>query len=68
MISDGVVEYCDVQPPQEVLMFFKKRRDNQITSLELLSIAYGIYYGICYVIRPHFLVDCRSYDFRREDS
>ena len=67
-ISDGVVEYCDVQPPQEVLMFFKKRRDNQITSLELLSIAYGIYCGTRCVIRPHVLVACRGYDFRREDS
>ena len=39
--SDGNVTYCDVEPPAEVLSFFQRRRDNQIMSLELLSIAYG---------------------------
>ena len=39
--SDGNVTYCDVEPPAEVLSFFRRRRDNQIMSLELLSIAYG---------------------------
>ena len=40
--SDGVKAFCDEEPPREVLTFFKKRGGNQIMSLELLSIAYGI--------------------------
>ena len=34
--------YCDAEPSKEVMKFFRERRDNQIMSLELLSIAYGI--------------------------
>ncbi len=38
---DGKCAYCDYEPPQKVMNMFKSRRDRQITSLEILSIALG---------------------------
>ena len=40
---DGMVSYCDMQPSEKIMCSFKKRGDNQITSLEILSIALGEY-------------------------
>ena len=34
--------YCDIKPPEVILNAFMCRGDNQITSLEILSIALGI--------------------------
>ena len=38
---DGRFKYCDLEPPAEVMGSFKIRGDNQIMSLEILSIALG---------------------------
>ena len=38
---DGRIEYADEEPSKEVMRQFKRRGDNQIASLELLSIAFG---------------------------
>ena len=38
---DGKTLFCDLAPDQAVLDCFRKRKDNQIMSLELLSIALG---------------------------
>ena len=38
---DGQAAYCDEEPSEKVLSCFRSRGDNQIMSLELLSIAYG---------------------------
>ena len=34
--------YCDMEPPESLMKFFRKRGDKQITSLEILAIALGI--------------------------
>ena len=39
--------FCDEEPPAELMRLFKRRRDNQIMSLELLSIAYGTLFAKC---------------------
>lgn len=39
---DGQAAYCDEEPSAKVMSCFRRRGDNQIMSLELLSIAYGI--------------------------
>ena len=41
LVVDGRIEYADVEPSKEVMRQFKRRGDNQIASLELLSIAFG---------------------------
>ena len=46
MIKDGRTSFCDMAPSDELMNSFKRRGDNQIMSLEILSIALGI------VIRP----------------
>jgi len=46
MIKDGRTSFCDMAPSDELMKSFKRRGDNQIMSLEILSIALGI------VIRP----------------
>ncbi len=38
---DGARSYCDMQPDKELMQCFKRRGDNQIMSLEILSIALG---------------------------
>ena len=38
---DGVISFCDMQPSEETLSCFRSRGDNQIMSLEVLSIALG---------------------------
>ena len=43
LARDGMVSYCDMQPSEKIMRSFKKRGDNQITSLEILSIALGKY-------------------------
>ena len=40
--------YSDAEPPQEIMGAFASRGDNQITSLEILAIAFGE----CYVCVP----------------
>ena len=42
LVADKRIEYCDLEPPAEVLALFKKRDDGDIMSLELLSIALGL--------------------------
>ena len=42
LYKDRKFAYCDIEPPAEILYSFMKREDNQITSLEILSIALGI--------------------------
>ena len=41
LVFDGKEYYTDCAPPDEVVAFFKPRGDNQVMSLELLSIAFG---------------------------
>jgi len=36
--------YSDAEPPQEIMGAFASRGDNQITSLEILAIAFGEHY------------------------
>ena len=40
-MCNGEMRYADMEPGPEVLAQFKKRGDNQIASLEILSIALG---------------------------
>ena len=42
LLRDRRFAYCDTEPPDVILNSFMKRGDNQITSLEILSIALGI--------------------------
>ena len=42
LFRDGQISFCDMQPDAKQLSYFTKRGDNQIMSLELLSIALGI--------------------------
>ena len=42
MCSGGSKLFFDEEPPNAMLKNFKQRGDNQIMSLELLSIAYGV--------------------------
>ena len=42
LFVDGETLFCDLAPEQAVLDCFRKRKDNQIMSLELLSIALGL--------------------------
>ena len=42
MCSDGQMQYCDMEPEASTMELFRSRRDNQITSLEILSIALGV--------------------------
>ena len=39
---DGRTSYCDMEPPAELMESFMVRGDNQIMSLEILSIALGV--------------------------
>lgn len=39
---DGLAFYSDVEPGADVLQFFTERKDHQITSLELLALAFGL--------------------------
>lgn len=41
LMMDGDVFYSDAAPPECILSSFRYREDNQITSLEILSIAFG---------------------------
>ena len=41
LVADGRIEYSDFEPSKEVMRQFIRRGDNQIASLELLSIAFG---------------------------
>ena len=41
VIADGHFHYCDAEPQAHVLAQFAARNDGQITSLEMLAIAYG---------------------------
>ena len=41
LVIDGARFYSDDVPPSELLAFLKPRNDGQITSLEVLSIAFG---------------------------
>jgi hypothetical protein len=42
LTEDGEISYTDCAPPVELLAQFKPRNDNQIASLEMLAIAYGM--------------------------
>ena len=42
LICDGCIEFADMEPDEKVLRQFRARGDNQIASLELLAIAFGI--------------------------
>ena len=42
LLRDRSFAYCDTEPPDVILNAFMRRGDNQITSLEILSIALGI--------------------------
>ena len=53
-----MVSYCDMQPSKKIMCSFKKRGDNQITSLEILSIALGEYkYEFTHAV-IHALIAC----------
>jgi hypothetical protein len=39
--SDGEIFYCDMEPDSLLMESFKRRGDNQIMSLEILSISLG---------------------------
>jgi hypothetical protein len=43
---DGRTSYCDMEPPAELMESFMVRGDNQIMSLEILSIALGVMYDV----------------------
>ena len=45
--GDGKSAYCDYEPPQKIMNMVKTRRDRQITSLVILSIALGRDHGNC---------------------
>ena len=40
--EDGCLTYTDHEPSKQLLKQFFPRRDNQIASLEMLAIAYGL--------------------------
>ena len=42
LISDGKISYSDWEPPEKFMTMFQDRRDNQITSLEMLAISFGV--------------------------
>ena len=42
LLCDDTMLYSDMAPSDEVLQFFQTRQDNQIMSLELLAIAFGL--------------------------
>jgi hypothetical protein len=42
LVIDGCRFYSDAAPPVELMEFLKPRNDGQITSLEILSIAFGL--------------------------
>ena len=42
LVGRGEILYTDLEPAAEVVNFFQKRSDNQIMSLELLSLALGM--------------------------
>ena len=42
VVCDGRISYTDWEPPERLMQFFKKRKDNQIQSLELLALALGL--------------------------
>lgn len=44
LCREGAIEYCDIAPCHDVLASFRRSGDNQIVSLELLSIALGAYF------------------------
>ena len=43
VIHTAGVMYCDEEPDIQLLQQFKERKDNQIASLEILSIALGVH-------------------------
>ena len=45
-ICDGIIQYADTQPKDEILEQFKVRDDGQIASLEMLAIALGEQVGV----------------------
>ena len=40
---DGEISYCDMPVPDHIVAFFKRRKDNQIMGLEVLSVALGVH-------------------------
>ena len=42
LVIDGAKFYADEAPPQETISFLQPRGDGQITSLEILAIAFGL--------------------------
>ena len=42
LVTDGRAWYSDVEPPERFLRHFRPRGDGQITSLELLSMAFAL--------------------------
>ena len=42
-VRDGEISYCDMPVPDHIVAFFKKRKDNQIMGLEVLSVALGMH-------------------------
>ena len=42
LFVDGLTYFCDMAPKSEILQNFRRRSDNQIMGLELLSIALGL--------------------------
>lgn len=42
LVCSDRYHYCDMEPPADLMSFFKRRGDKQITSLEILAIALGI--------------------------
>jgi len=59
---DGQFKYCDLEPPAEVMGSFKIRGDNQIMSLEILSIALGAWTAwlLCVCSRNVCIVACQD--------
>ena len=59
---DGRFKYCDLEPPAEVMGSFKIRGDNQIMSLEILSIALGAWTSwlLCMCFRCVCIVACQD--------
>ena len=42
VVRDGKFFYSDAEPPQVIMQSFRRRSDNQIMCLEILSIAFGM--------------------------
>ena len=42
LLSDGEITYSDWEPPEKFMTMFQDRADNQITSLEMLAISFGV--------------------------